>query len=215
MFLRPSLHPQRKLACARISFKHAACYRGREEFGFHACRLRHPSPRWITQPVTVAKASFVSSAPAQPHRHRSSSPPVLSERVGLVNYVAHSCTKSVQTSRPSFAFPFRQVSSHSPGGNCDTSSTVMPTEEVAQCKGSVGNAGDSSKQLDAAALDPESDVDVPVEAEELQEALSRPPPVNSSYLPLPWKGRLGYVSDSDAVTEMSDLISHVAFLRLA
>ncbi|GAB1217987.1 hypothetical protein ATERTT37_007231 [Aspergillus terreus] len=68
----------------------------------------------------------------------------------------------------------------------------MPTEEVAQCKGSVGNAGDSSKQLDAAALDPESDVDVPVEAEELQEALSRPPPVNSSYLPLPWKGRLGY-----------------------
>ncbi|GES62156.1 UV-damage endonuclease [Aspergillus terreus] len=68
----------------------------------------------------------------------------------------------------------------------------MPTEEVAQCKGNVGNAGDSSNQLDAAALDPESDVDVPVEAEELQEALSRPPPVNSSYLPLPWKGRLGY-----------------------
>lgn len=28
--------------------------------------------------------------------------------------------------------------------------------------------------------------------EELKDALSRPPPVNSSYLPLPWKGRLGY-----------------------
>ena len=28
--------------------------------------------------------------------------------------------------------------------------------------------------------------------EELKEAFSRPPPVNSSYLPLPWKGRLGY-----------------------
>ncbi|KAI4675171.1 UV-damage endonuclease [Alternaria novae-zelandiae] len=27
---------------------------------------------------------------------------------------------------------------------------------------------------------------------EVQEALSRPPPVNSEYLPLPWKGRLGY-----------------------
>ncbi|KAF4218360.1 hypothetical protein CNMCM8980_002568 [Aspergillus fumigatiaffinis] len=40
--------------------------------------------------------------------------------------------------------------------------------------------------------DPESDDDVPVEAEELQDALSRPPPVNSSYLPLPWRGRLGY-----------------------
>jgi UV DNA damage endonuclease len=44
-----------------------------------------------------------------------------------------------------------------------------------------------------AALDPESDEEVPVDAEELQEALGRPPPVNSSYLPLPWKGRLGYV----------------------
>jgi UV DNA damage endonuclease len=28
--------------------------------------------------------------------------------------------------------------------------------------------------------------------EEISAALSRPPPVNSSYLPLPWKGRLGY-----------------------
>lgn len=43
-------------------------------------------------------------------------------------------------------------------------------------------------------LDPESDEEVPVEAEELKDALGRPPPVNSNYLPLPWKGRLGYVS---------------------
>lgn len=44
----------------------------------------------------------------------------------------------------------------------------------------------------AASIDPESDEEVPVKAEEIQEALSRPPPVNSDYLPLPWKGRLGY-----------------------
>ncbi|KXG52846.1 UV-endonuclease UvdE [Penicillium griseofulvum] len=43
-----------------------------------------------------------------------------------------------------------------------------------------------------AELDPESDEDIPLDAEELKEALGRPPPVNSSYLPLPWKGRLGY-----------------------
>ena len=30
--------------------------------------------------------------------------------------------------------------------------------------------------------------------EEIQAALSRPPPVHSDYLPLPWKGRLGYAS---------------------
>lgn len=40
--------------------------------------------------------------------------------------------------------------------------------------------------------DPEADGDGDANPEELKEALSRPPPVNSSYLPLPWKGRLGY-----------------------
>lgn len=45
------------------------------------------------------------------------------------------------------------------------------------------------------ALDPESDVDPDDDEDEevLKAAISRPPPVHSSYLPLPWKGRLGYV----------------------
>ena len=42
-------------------------------------------------------------------------------------------------------------------------------------------------------LDPEADGDEEADEEEIQAALSRPPPVNSDYLPLPWKGRLGYV----------------------
>ena len=41
--------------------------------------------------------------------------------------------------------------------------------------------------------DPEAEGDEEAaDPEEIQEALSRPPPINSSYLPLPWKGRLGY-----------------------
>ena len=44
--------------------------------------------------------------------------------------------------------------------------------------------------------DAESDVDEEFDEAKIQEALSRSPPVNSSYLPLPWKGRLGYVSCS-------------------
>ncbi|KAI9703802.1 MAG: hypothetical protein M1836_007572 [Candelina mexicana] len=36
------------------------------------------------------------------------------------------------------------------------------------------------------------DEEAPEEEEEVQAALTRPPPVNSDYLPLPWKGRLGY-----------------------
>ncbi|KAK4945670.1 hypothetical protein LTR28_007979, partial [Elasticomyces elasticus] len=40
--------------------------------------------------------------------------------------------------------------------------------------------------------DPEAEGEEEADEEELKEALSRPPPVNSDYLPLPWKGRLGY-----------------------
>ena len=42
-------------------------------------------------------------------------------------------------------------------------------------------------------LDPEADGVEEADEEELKEALYRPPPINSDYLPLPWKGRLGYV----------------------
>lgn len=42
-------------------------------------------------------------------------------------------------------------------------------------------------------LDPEAEGDEEADEEEIQAALSRPPPVNSDYLPLPWRGRLGYV----------------------
>ena len=45
-------------------------------------------------------------------------------------------------------------------------------------------------------LDPEAEDDEEADEEELHAALSRPPPVNSDHLPLPWKGRLGYVSTS-------------------
>ena len=40
--------------------------------------------------------------------------------------------------------------------------------------------------------DPEAEGDEEADAEELKEALGRLPPVNSDYLPLPWRGRLGY-----------------------
>ena len=45
----------------------------------------------------------------------------------------------------------------------------------------------------AVGSDPETEGDEEVDEEEVKQALSRPPFVNSDYLPLPWKGRLGYV----------------------
>ena len=48
-------------------------------------------------------------------------------------------------------------------------------------------------QVEPQFLDPEVDGEEEADEEEIQAALSRPPPVHSDYLPLPWKGRLGYV----------------------
>jgi hypothetical protein len=64
-----------------------------------------------------------------------------------------------------------------------------------------------------AALDPESDEDIPLEAEELKEALGRPPPVNSSYLPLPWKGRLGYVSCILSLMRAISVLTQLGLLK--
>ncbi|KAM3418581.1 hypothetical protein BST61_g4557 [Cercospora zeina] len=50
----------------------------------------------------------------------------------------------------------------------------------------------TKKKPNDGADDPEVDGDEDADPEEINEALSRPPPVNSDYLPLPWKGRLGY-----------------------
>lgn len=57
---------------------------------------------------------------------------------------------------------------------------------------SAGQPTKAKKQDTGEAADPEADGDEEVDEEEVKEALSRPPPVNSDYLPLPWKGRLGY-----------------------
>jgi UV DNA damage endonuclease len=42
--------------------------------------------------------------------------------------------------------------------------------------------------------DPDGDDAAPEDVEVIKKEARRPPPVNSDYLPLPWKGRLGYVS---------------------
>ncbi|KAI4215971.1 MAG: hypothetical protein LQ351_001467 [Letrouitia transgressa] len=70
----------------------------------------------------------------------------------------------------------------------------------ARAKGKKGAAQKEGDKTEPAAkekeaprfLDPEAEEEEEADEEEIQAALSRPPPVNSDYLPLPWKGRLGY-----------------------
>lgn len=79
-----------------------------------------------------------------------------------------------------------------------TTTTASPAATAASAHPSLSAIANvlesvpSPSKKKAASLDPESDEDVPAEVEEVKEALERPSPVNSDYLPLPWKGRLGY-----------------------
>ena len=61
-------------------------------------------------------------------------------------------------------------------------------------KAAAATTPEKSKAKTSDPQDPEADEDVEADEEEIKEASRRPPPVNSDYLPLPWKGRLGYVS---------------------
>jgi len=93
----------------------------------------------------------------------------------------------------------------------DMESPVKPEKQTKVPKGKtsvvvrpVGNANPTATRTestkvkkeppkDSQFLDPEADDPEEADEQEIQAALSRPPPVNSDYLPLPWKGRIGYV----------------------
>ncbi len=98
------------------------------------------------------------------------------------------------------------------GGDSDSSLSDLSDMSLSPKKGAGTSAATGSKPVDTAPplskppgkqtraatketqfLDPEADVEEEADEEEIQAALARPPPVNSDYLPLPWKGRLGYV----------------------
>lgn len=65
-------------------------------------------------------------------------------------------------------------------------------------------------------LDPEAEDDEEADEEEVQAALSRPAPVHSDYLPLPWKGRLGYVClDPRNLVSAVFIITCVTGIRVA
>jgi UV DNA damage endonuclease len=54
-------------------------------------------------------------------------------------------------------------------------------------------------------LDPDGDDTGPAEdVDVMKKEAGRPPPINSDYLPLPWKGRLGYVSVLPLVKSITD-----------
>ena len=82
----------------------------------------------------------------------------------------------------------------------DSDSPLSDSFDIQSCEEETtiakrnGEATETSKRSAIESLtDQEAECQEIIDEEEVQEALSRPPPVNSDYLPMPWKGRLGYV----------------------
>lgn len=154
-------------------------------------RVRHPSLLKISD---RSVANIRSPAPVLGHVRHAALPSLRFSYRGVASF-AHFSTTSLNLVVPSLqTYPqflerdtrrqlHTAVAMVVDANDTDAKPADILNEDVAMPTGRA-----------EASLDPESDEDVPVEAEELKEALGRPPPVNSSYLPLPWKGRLGYVS---------------------
>lgn len=177
MFLRPPIQRQTRSAPV-LPFQHVVRVHGLGELGPRTCRVRHV----CRSRRTVARCRKIQSA-AMIHSSGPLSGPLVTH-TRFVAAVHSSASQPVEHTATSDAF-------------AAISSGLIGAEQGQMA--AVGLA-DNNGNLpgDLPALDPESGEDVPVNAEELTDALSRPPPVNSDYLPLPWEGRLGYVSNLSA-----------------
>jgi len=71
-----------------------------------------------------------------------------------------------------------------------TKSSIAAKKGIEEVKAFVA----AQQASDPKPADPDGNDDTPEEPEQIKLQARRPPPVNTDYLPLPWKGRLGYVS---------------------
>lgn len=81
----------------------------------------------------------------------------------------------------------RSANQHVKVNSAPAHDTAISTISTASPGTAVGNSDVG------VVVDPEDQDEVVDGEDEVKEALSRPPPVNSDHLPLPWKGRIGYV----------------------
>lgn len=188
MFLRLLSPRQRSARALLLPGQHATRFHDAEAFRATTTtspasssvqfRFRHVPASWpMTRPVAVANKSLSAVSDLTPL-------PLRARVDARTRTAVHSCAR-----RSPIPITSSQVRLFSVQPSRGTVSMGAQDASVLQDDGRNGNGIPAQD-----GLDPESEEEVPVEAEELQDALTRPPAVNSSYLPLPWKGRLGYVS---------------------
>ncbi|KAF2114651.1 UV-endonuclease UvdE-domain-containing protein [Lophiotrema nucula] len=103
---------------------------------------------------------------------------------------------ALNTGAPSSETAAAELPAREPG---KTKRKKAPTQHVKEDSAVNGNSeivkNEIAEQAVGVTVDPENEEgpkDDEEDEAEIKEALSRPPAVNSDYLPLPWKGRLGY-----------------------
>ncbi|PGH02890.1 UV damage endonuclease UvdE [Polytolypa hystricis UAMH7299] len=163
-------------------------------------------PKVSTRRLTVSRGS----SPLTLHNASSPSPPHIS-RLVIAGFMAKRKRSSIPAatnstsdpvasggvlplqSEPSLPVELPSSTISQDGSRILGDGSCSPLSDVSETPASKGTSTTPAKKSsNGEILDPESDVEVPANEEEVKEAISRPPPVNSPYLPLPWKGRLGY-----------------------
>ena len=86
----------------------------------------------------------------------------------------------------------RKPAAKSAIGKASTAATALGAKSVVSDEVVDKQFLTQGKKSHDESYDPEADGDEEAGEEEVKEASLRPSPVNSDYLPLPWKGRLGY-----------------------
>lgn len=192
----PSSHCQRSARSLALSCPHTTvrCHDARAFSATSTSQsgFRHAPSSWrMTRPVTVASSRKSLSVVSAPWPDLVSH--TLDRRTRLDRL--HSAARLSKLAGSAIPNPYSSVRLFSSGTTCG----AMKAEDLNASAGVMGaeDAVPPGMPAQDGSLDPESEEDVPLEPEELQDALTRPPPVNSSYLPLPWNGRLGYVSFSN------------------
>lgn len=178
-----------------------------------------PSANLLSENIASVNSSIVATKPAQPIRRQSSrkiqpppadidpnpqeNPDIKDSREALraspdaegreTQAAKKSAGKRVTKQKATPATPVKNnVKDESESSLSDLSDVEKAIKAKSTSAKPSKSSAVSKKAVKEEVEDPEAGEDVDEDPEELTSAMSRPPAVNSSYLPLPWKGRLGY-----------------------
>lgn len=155
--------------------------------------LSTPSPATVSPHVASAASDILPKVKSGRGRRQRSSHTNLAEIDTNPDHNANILDgKSALRASPDAEDGFNAVKEDNKPAKKKKKSEQVEESQDGKITPSSGRKNVATTETAMDTVDPEAEADVDADPEELKLALLRPPPVNSSYLPLPWKGRLGY-----------------------